>query len=231
MVESLHQLAVSFGKFLNRPDGLTPHEKMLYTILSLLPTIIVESAQATRSGPAAGSLQEYISSVTSSLDFLLDMTVGAITCESSTDCTISTMSSLHGISCIRDAAAAAKLAATYINGFNDRQREKDRSGASCLRKDVAAGIKSLDTTATETLKEAEGWISAASREAGPPVFVEKLKALVAQAEEVDGVQNRLEQAVAKVLRSEGDGEVNVWVKKVADGWRQNLNGWEHVKWE
>jgi hypothetical protein len=231
VIESLHQLGVSFSKFLNDANGLTTHERILYSILSLLSTIIVESVQSTRSAPVAESLLGYISSVANSLDLLLDLSGGGIAAESSTNRIISTMSSLHGISCIRDAAVAAKLAAAYVTGFNDRQKDKDRSGASSLKKEVVTGIKTLDTTAKEALKEAGAWIEAAGRDAAQPVFVEKLKSLVTEADDVDGAEKRMERAVTKVLRAEGDGNVNIWVKKVADGWRQNLNGWDQVKWD
>jgi N-terminal acetyltransferase B complex non-catalytic subunit len=231
VVESLHQLGVSFSKFLRDLSGLTPHERILYNLLSLLSAIVVESVESTRSAPTVDSLQGYISSVTSSLEFLLDMTAGALTNDSPVDRAMSMMSSLYPIACIRDAAVATKLAAAHVNRFNDRQKEKDRSGASCLKKEVVAGIKALDTAAKETLKEAEAWIAAAAKYINGNEISERLKRHVATLEGVGGAEGLLEEAASKVLRSDGDDEVNIWTTKMVTAWRQNVEGWEQVKWE
>ena len=138
------------------------------------------------------------------------------------------LSSLVPVSYVRDAASAAIAATAYVTAHHDRQLSRDRTGETSLRKETLSAIKTLDTAAKEAAKEGAGWITAVRPVIGKASFVQAVTAFVNEGEEG---REELEEAVRRVVRSDGDGEVNIWGKRVVDGWRANVEGWSHVKWE
>lgn len=203
---------------------------MYYNLLSVLTSVILEAVGSTRSRPASERLAGLVDSGVESLEVLLDLTAARISAgnEEEPRSSLLLFASLLPISYVRDAASAAIAAAAYVTAHHDRQVSRDRTGETSLRKEALAGIKTLDSAAKEAGKEGAGWITAVRPVVGKASFVQAITAFVNEGEEG---RAELEGAVRAVLRGEGEGEVNIWGKRVVDGWRANVEGWSHVKWE
>lgn len=193
-------------------------------------SVVLEAVGSTRARPASERLAGLIDSAVESLETLLDLTAARVSSEGAEEprSSMLLLSSLVPVSYVRDAASAAIAAAAYVTAHHDRQLSRDRTGETSLRKEALAGIKTLDSAGKEAAKEGAGWITAVRPVIGKAAFVQGVTTFVNEGEEG---RQELEEAARRVLRSEGDGEVNIWGKRVVDGWRANLDGWSHVKWE
>lgn len=168
-----------------------------------------------------------MASAAEALELLADITAARMAAaEDEPRHSLLVVASLVPVSFVRDAASAVLAASAYVSSHNDRQLSRDRSGETSLRKEALAGIKSLEGEAKEVMKEGAGWIAGTKGVVARPAFVQAVTAFVREAEE-----GELEGAVRGVVAREGDGEVNVWGKRVVDGWRANLEGWGQVRWE
>lgn len=196
----------------------------------MLTSVVLEAVGSTRARPASERLAGLVDSAVESLDVLLDLTAARVSSEGAEEprSSMLLLSSLVPVSYVRDAASAAIAAAAYVTAHHDRQLSRDRTGETSLRKEALAGVKALEAAAKEAAKEGAGWIAGVRPVIGKPAFVQAVTEFVNEGEEG---REELEEAVRRVLRSEGDGEVNIWGKRVVDGWRSNLEGWSHVKWE
>ena len=222
VLETLARLGNSLARFLRFTTSLTQHERIYYNLLSLLTSLTLEAVSSTRASPASETFPSLVSSASDALELLLDLTAGQISANEEPRRSLLLFCSLIPISYVRDATSAILAAASYITSHNDRQLSRDRSGESSLRKETLSGIKSLESSAKEAAKEGAGWIASVKEVVSRPAFVQQVTAFV---RERDG---EVEEAVWGVLE---EGEGNVWVKRVVDGWRANMEGWGHVRWE
>ncbi|SPN96574.1 uncharacterized protein DNG_00097 [Cephalotrichum gorgonifer] len=243
VVETLSRLGNSLNKFLRGGSAtdvaeLTAHERVYYNLLSLLTSLVLEAVGSTRQGPASETLPALVDSAVESLEVLLDLTAGQISAgegkggEEPRD-SILVLASLIPISYVRDAASAVAAAAAYVTGHHERQTARDRSGETALRKEVLVGMKTLEGAARDAQAEGAGWISGVKDEVSKACFVQILAGYVNGEDAGDGQESRseLEAALGRVIKADGAGEVNIWARRVVDGWRANVEGWARVKWD
>ncbi|PKS06259.1 hypothetical protein jhhlp_007005 [Lomentospora prolificans] len=231
IIESLSRLSNSFNRFLRgSKTELLPSERIYYNLLSVLSSLTLDAVQSARSRPVVEAIPSLVSSVTESLELLLDLAAANQSDADPPSGILGTLSSLIPISYVRDAATAVRAVTAYIQAYHERQTARDRSGESSLRKEVLADVKKLDTAGKDALKEAQGWIVSSRNGVSKPGFAHQLARFITETPD-EAANEKLEDAIKKVIRRDGEGEVNIWAKKVVDGWRLNLDGWMQVKWE
>ncbi|KAI8309474.1 hypothetical protein K4K59_009196 [Colletotrichum sp. SAR11_240] len=219
ILESLQRLNTSMSRFLHaRGTHLTQQEEMYYDVISLLTSLIPLAVSASRSPPPPELLSSIASAVKSGLDVLRAQALAGTADESQV---LLMLGSLHGLFVLRDAAAAVKLATSYIVAFNEREKERDRSGQSNIPKDVMAHVKTLEAAAATALKEGKARVAFLKKESDS--LGARLGRWTFEAEDGD--------KLAQQIREVAGGHVGVWTQKVADSWRTNVKGWEMVQWE
>ncbi|KAE9570348.1 hypothetical protein CGMCC3_g13465 [Colletotrichum fructicola] len=219
ILESLQRLNTSMSRFLHaRGTHLTQQEEMYYDIISLLTSLIALAVSASRTPPPPELLSSIASAVKSGLDVLRAQALAGTADESQV---LLMLGSLHGLFVLRDAAAAVKLATSYIVAFNEREKERDRSGQSNIPKDVMAHVKTLEAAAATALKEGKARVAFLKKESDS--LGARLGRWTFEAEDGD--------KLAQQIREVAGGHVGVWTQKVADSWRTNVKGWEMVQWE
>lgn len=219
ILESLQRLNTSMSRFLHaRGTHLTQQEEMYYDIISLLTSLIPLAVSASRAPPPPELLSSIASAVKAGLDVLRAQALAGTADESQL---LLMLGSLHGLFVLRDAAAAVKLATSYIVAFNEREKERDRSGQSNIPKDVMAHVKTLEAAAATALKEGKARVAFLKKESDS--LGARLGRWTFEAEDGD--------KLAQQIREAAGGHVGVWTQKVADSWRTNVKGWEMVQWE
>ncbi|KAK9437057.1 N-acetyltransferase B complex non catalytic subunit [Metarhizium brunneum] len=213
VIEMMCRIGNSMSKFVHKASGhCTSSEMLYYEAVNVLATLIPLCVGIDKSAPLSGIFSQITEAVkaaiTTQLDELpkLDGTVAQ---------TVSALRSFHEVTMLRDTAMAAKLTAQWILSFNEREKERDRSGSSNLPKEVVSQVKGLQAAAEAGLKDGKSLIAQLKQEVGTgSEFVGKLRPWVFE----DGgreLNNLVE-----------DGTL----KEVVESWRQNLAGWGQVKW-
>ncbi|KAF6838332.1 hypothetical protein CPLU01_02444 [Colletotrichum plurivorum] len=219
--ESLQRLAASFSRFLHtRGTHLTQQEEVFYEIISLLTAIIPLTVAASRSPPPPELLSSVVSATKSALDVLRAQCLSTAPGMEDTKALLM-LGSLHGLSILRDAAAAVKLATSYVIAFNEREKERDRSGKSNLPKDVMAQVKILEAAASTAMAEGKARVALLKKDSDS--LSTRLSKWTFEAEADD--------KLAHAIRELAGRHIDVWSQRVADSWRTNVKGWELVRWE
>ena len=219
VLETLQRLHISFGRFLREKcEGLTPQERAYYQVVSLLTKLVPAAIAAPRLGKPPAIFASIVSGVASGLDILHDLTF-YVPADGGKHNVLLMLASPHGLSYLRDAAVAVRFAALYVTAINDREKERDRSGQSNLSKEVMARINELDAAADGELKAGKDRVSLLKKELAAPDFERELLSWAFRGE-----------AVGQQLRAELDDGVKEWTRAVAESWKQNIRGWEQVKW-
>lgn len=215
VVETMSRLSNSMSKFLgDASKHCTPSEMFYYDTVHLLATLISLCVSIDRSAPLPDVFGQMADAVQASMAGQLD---GLPSPAESTEKMVSTFRSLHQITMLHDTAMATKLATAWILTFNEREKERDRSGSSNLPKDVVVQAKSLQACAESALKEGKAVMSWLKKEVGNGADLGR--SLRSWAFE-DGGSKELNELVE-------DGTV----KELVESWRLNAVGWGHVKWE
>lgn len=210
VLESLSQLSNSFTKFSSGPStDFTPQEATYFEVVSLLSTLIPFTTSINRANPVPEEFAQIIDTLKIALDTLkLELVPLATAGEQ-----ITTLSTFHSLALIRDTAAATKDAAQWIIAFNDREKERDRSGKSNLPKEVMVQIKELVAVSEATLKEGKDTVAKLKEQVYGRDFESTVKGWI-----FDGSENILEVV--------GEGAT----KKLIQSWEANIKGWLQVKW-
>ncbi|KOS20857.1 hypothetical protein ESCO_004545 [Escovopsis weberi] len=217
VIEMINRLSNSFSKFLNGPDSdFTPSEIVYFEALSLLSTLIALCTSIDRATFSPDSLDQLIEALKAALD-TQRMSVPAQ--GAGVEHTVAMVGSMHSVSMLRDTIAAIKLSTQWLMGWNDRERERDRSGRSGLPKELAAGIKSLQATAEAAGREAQTLVARLKADILSRDFEPKLTRWIfhgkGEADTDDGVVG----AISKDL-----------VAEVVESWVMNVKGWGSVIW-
>lgn len=221
VLESLQRLGNTFSRFLHaRGKNLTQQEETYYQIISLLTSLIPLSVSASRSPPPPELLASIVSATKSGLDVLRAQALST-PADAEGSKVLLMLGSLHGLSILRDAAAAVKLATSYITTFNDREKERDRSGQSNVPKDVMAQVKALEAAASTAFTEGKTRVALLKQESN--TLNAKLSSWTFEIESGDDL--------SKQIREVAGSHVGVWSQRVTDSWRSNVKGWESVRWE
>ncbi|KAH7238049.1 N-acetyltransferase B complex non catalytic subunit-domain-containing protein [Fusarium tricinctum] len=210
VLESLRQLSNSFTKFSNGPMAdLTSQEATYFEVIGLLSTLIPFTTGINRANPIPEEFAQIVDTLKIALDTLkLDI----ISLEGPSE-QVKTLSTFHSLAILRDTAAAVKNAAQWIIAFNDREKERDRSGKSNLPKDVMAQIKDVAAASEVALKE--------GKEA-----VTKLREQVYGRDFEPAVRKWIFEGAEDTLEIIGEGTTKSLVKS----WETNIKGWTQVKW-
>lgn len=210
VLETLSQLSNSFTKFLQGPsEDVTPQEATYFEVISLLSTLIPFVTSISRAKP----IPEEFAQITDTLGIALDTLRLDMTAPSDVANQVTALSTLHSLAILRDTAGAIKNSANWIISFNDREKERDRSGKSNLPKEVMAQIKGLVTTSTATLNEGKECVG-------------KLKDQVIGRDFEPSVRKWIFEDSNDVLEVVGESATGKLVKS----WETNVKGWMHVLW-
>ncbi|VTT69154.1 unnamed protein product [Fusarium fujikuroi] len=210
VLESLSQLGNSFMKFSNGPRGdLTPQEATYFEVISLLSTLIPFATGINRAKPIPEEFFQIVDTLKIAIDTLkLELLPLANASEQ-----VTTLSTLHSLAILRDTSAAIKNSAQWVIGFNDREKERDRSGRSNLPKEVMAQIKEVVTASETALKDGKATVA-------------KMK------EQVYG--RDFEPAVRAWIFEDADNILGIVggaaTKKLVKSWESNVKGWTQVVW-
>ncbi|POR34924.1 Uncharacterized protein TPAR_04852 [Tolypocladium paradoxum] len=216
VLEMMAQFGHSFSKFLrNAGSTCTPAEMLYFEAVSLLCTLIPLCTGIARTSP----LPDVLSQLTESLRVSLDSLRALVSTHQgdAVEKAVSTLKSLHNVAMLRDTAVAVKLTTLWILSYNEREKERDRSGSSNLHKEVLSQVKSLESAADGTFGEGKELLKNLKGGAVPGRdFVAALKTWVFG----DGMGNELGAVIE-------DGTVS----ELVESWRSNIKGWQQVKWD
>ncbi|KAH6675261.1 N-acetyltransferase B complex non catalytic subunit-domain-containing protein [Plectosphaerella plurivora] len=219
VLETLQQLGDSLSKFLHKAhQKLTAQEASFYELIGLLTSVIPLLTAPQGAAPAVA--REVFNAIKFSLD---GMVVSALSVPdtSAQPIPVLMLGSLHGLSHLRDAAAAVKLTTAYLTTFNDLQRSRDRSGQSCFAKDVLADVKKLEAAAAKTFSDGKARVALLRKEVGNASWESRIRSWAFEGS--DELTESLQAAVG--------GAAEKWARTVAESYQANVKGWELVKWE
>lgn len=224
VLETLHRLQFSISKFLRHGGKhLTAPESTYYEVISLLAKLVPVAIAVRRSESVPDILWRVASGLSCSLGILHDQAM--LFSPSGRQSALLRLAALHGLSYLRDAAVAIKLATAYVTVINEREKERDLSGLSNLHKEVVAQITALDKVANQELQAAKARIADLKAEVSKQDFEQEVIAWTF--EKSDGESD--EEGTLQVSDEVGDW-IREWAKNLADSWRKNIKGWEHVRW-
>lgn len=215
VLERLGQIANSLSKFLpGAASDFTESEQQYFETISLLSSLVPLCAE--RAAGLGELMGQFASAITASLDsqrsYITALAEGA-----TIGSTTSLLQSLHRIVLLRDTAIAVKGASQWILSYNEKQKERDRSGQSNLPKDVVAQTKSLGTAADEALKQCKTWIMRLTADTKSGGVVERgIKKLAYGGEEGKLLQGFVTDST---------------VFDLVGSWRKSMAGWQGVKWQ
>lgn len=212
VLETLSQLSNSFTKFLTGKEvDLTRQEAVYFEVISLLSTLIPLAVTIDRSAPLSDVFSQIVEAVKAAL---ANLRLGIVQDgDSGVQGHVTMLSSMHAVGIFRDTASAAKQAAQWVLAFNEREKERDRSGKSNLPKELVSQIKDLQSVAEASLKEGKGWIT-------------KLKEQVSGRDFESRVRKWIFEDGQEILDVVGQDEV----RKLVKNWEANVKGWTQVKW-
>lgn len=158
VIETISQLSNSLAKFVRGPvSEVTPAENIYYNTVGLLSTLVPLCSSSDRTGLAPETLTHMTDAVKSAIESLqarVDENIGDDFAN-----VLHRLHSFHDLTMFHDAATATSLVAQWILTFNDREKERDRSGKSNLPKEVVAQMKTLQTVAEAALKHGKAFVA------------------------------------------------------------------------
>ncbi|KKA28350.1 hypothetical protein TD95_000243 [Thielaviopsis punctulata] len=220
VTEALTRLANSFGRYLTAADlsvKLTPAEFTYYHTLALLTHFTLSMCPPTPGAVHKPTVDAVIGSLT---DLTNVISTRLSDSPDSATKALAFFSSLHDLWHLRDTACAVRVCLDYITLFNSRQKP-----ARPPPKDDAAHMKALAAAAAAASAQAKTWVALAKKAVGEAGFERKIAEVAFGA--VDG---GVTETVRKAADIEGTSAAN-WAKKIVESWRENIAGWETIKWE
>ncbi|KAJ6784368.1 hypothetical protein PWT90_06692 [Aphanocladium album] len=215
VIEMLAQISNSFSRFIpGAASEFTQSELQYFEVISLLSSLVMLCTD--RAAGLGELLGQFASAITAALenqrDYLASLAEG-----SEIGNTTSLLQSLHRIVLLRDTAVAVKNASQWIFNFNEKQKERDRSGQSNLPKEVIAQTKALGATADETLKHCKTWVMRLTQDTKSGGVIERdVKKFV-----YGGEEGKLLQGFVT--------DSNVF--DLVGSWRKSLAAWQGVQWQ
>ncbi|TWU72835.1 hypothetical protein ED733_002053 [Metarhizium rileyi] len=213
--EMMSRISNSMSKFVQNASGhCTSSEIMYYEAVNLLATLIPLCVGIDRSTPLPDIFSQITEAVATAMNTQLDE-LPELDGTTVADC-VSMLRSFHDLAMLHDTAMAAKLTARWILSFNEREKERDRSGSSNLPKDIISQVKGLQAAAEVALKKGKALVTKLKKEVGAGrELCGKLRDWVFE----DGGKD-LNEVVE-------DGTI----EELVESWSQNVSGWQRVKWE
>jgi len=222
VLESLQRLGNSLNIFLHTQGNvLTQQEETYYEIISLLSSLVPLAVAASQNPPPPELLSSIVSGIKTGLEGLRAQSLST-PADGDRIKALLMLSSLHGLFLLRDAAAAVKLAVSHIVAFNEREKERDRSGQSNVPKEIMAQVKALDAAAGTAMTEGKARVILLKKESDS-LSANRLSSWTFETDPDD--------KSAEQIRDVAGVHLGVWSQRVVDSWRTNLKGWELVRWE
>lgn len=259
LLETLARLNNSATRLLQLPDTpshLTGAEYTYYTAFSLLTALMPLCLLATKSTSTSPTLALLVSSLATAIKSLraslLSMPSEPQSQPSTTTSsdtgnanTLLAFSSQHTLSVLRDTCILVRNSANYLLASHERDRERDRSGASGgMPKAVVTELRGLETLAAKVLaedvKDRVKWMKVQLDESG---WMDRLagwalgevkegetdadgeEEAVAEGDYVDVVSRRI------MALPDAQGRLDDWTGRVLESWREAAKGWGLVKME
>jgi hypothetical protein len=225
LLETLGRLERSFNKHLrNRRFYLTAQERTYYELLCLLARLIPAAMAASRAEPLDGLISRLTLGVADCLA-TLHATSLSIPTEQDSETVLLMLASPHGLSYLRDAAIAIKLGVATVTSHNEREKERDRSGQTTIRKEVMAHMSTLDGAAAKELQHGKARVEFLKKEVAKPEFEKQVMAWARDT----GVDDQ-DGSFFRALGEMAEDDMKSWARVVANSWRQQAKGWNRVKW-
>lgn len=213
ILETVTGLANSLARFLpDTAEKCTVAEQQHYDLLSVLCSMLTLSVSKSEAFLAVfPQLAEAVKATLEGQSERVTLAANA----TPVDGTIWRLRSLHEVGMLRDSTAAVRETTTWLINYNNRMKEKDRSGQSNLPKDVLAGLNSMRETADKIAKLGNRW--APDLKQGLSVLRPDLKAFIGG----------------------GDYGKDVWelvgndrgLERLISSWNKNISKWQGVIWE
>lgn len=223
VLEVLQQLGDSASKRLRTATGILTHQEQVYFELIELLTSLVTIATTTPRTPASTAAGTQLADAASASIDILYTSVSVPPLVPKEPAPKLAHGSMHSLFHLRDSASAVRLACAYITSFNDGQKSRDKTGQTCVAKEVLAAVKSLDMAAAKALNEGKAQVALLKREvtSGP------LDSRIREWAFTDGDETRLTAEIRAIGRESWQS----WAAGLAESYRANVKGWEQVKWE
>lgn len=191
-----------------------------YELIGLLANVIPLLTSSPADASAVAAAREVADAIVRSLDDMRTLAL-SVPSQPTQPTPVMMLGSLHGLSHLRDAAAAVKLTASYLVSFNDLQRSRDRSGQSCFAKDVLADVKRLEAAAVNAFGDGKGHVAVLRKEIGAGSLDSRIRDWTFESS--DELTPGLQAAIGETAQK--------WCKTVAESYQANVKGWDLVKWE
>lgn len=222
VLESLSHISNSFSKFLPGTEvDFTPSELVYFELVSVLSTASLLCVQGGRDESDTEAVCQLIDAAEAALDTLKSY-VPQDDPSAGIDKAMALLTNLHAIAIYREAAEAVSLASRFILDFNTREKERDRSGQSSLPKGLATKVKDLSASSTSALKDGKGWIAALGQ---------AVKAVDFQSRFLHwAFSTDYDNEIMMTQRTKQFIENDFVAEQVAR-MRENVDGWQNVKWD
>ncbi|KAK3384911.1 N-acetyltransferase B complex non catalytic subunit-domain-containing protein [Podospora didyma] len=228
--ERLAQLNSSLADYLHQPSTpslLTGAELSYYTLTSMLAAVLLTSLTIAKTDSAAKTpLSLLSSSIRSALTGLRTSYFSSPNPAMSPTCF--SLTNMHILAQLREAAVAAKHTAAFALTFHDKELARDRSGKSGLHRDAVAEMKALEMVAGKMLQEVKTHVQKLKESLGRGGWLDRMLDWIFGGDE-SGEDDQVKKAVQEVVNS-GPGAED-WVGRVLESWRETVKGWGMVRME
>lgn len=206
-------MSTSFGRFLAGSGAdLTTAEATYFDTIGLLSTLVPLCAGNGRP-TSEGECRELVASVKLGLESLRLLVPSSS--DTSVEDVVPMLNSMHQIGIYRDTASAALISSQWILGLHSQNKDRDRSGQGGLPKDLVTALKDLQQAAQAALHEGKGWIATLKRSlSSSGDFQRRFTSWV-----FEGRQELREPVYEDVIPG------------LVANIRENIDGWNQVKWE
>lgn len=231
VLETLARLHNSLTDFLHRPDTasmLTGPEETYYTVVSLLSAAVLTSLTTTRSDAVPSTISLLVSSIRTALGALRAsaLATGTSNADLPLSSVFAALTDNHGLSTLRDTAVAIRHAAAYVQSHSEKEAARDRSGASCVHKEVLAEVHGLDALAAKALVDVKARIKRLREQLGEGGWLNR----VAEWAFGRGGRGGADEVARRVFQVAGGQAVfEEWAGRALESWRENLKGMAAVR--
>lgn len=233
-VEMLDRIHNSSTTILHKKDTaahLTSAEHSLYTTTALLSGLLSAGLSLPRSSssePLPTTVTTSASALKTTLATLRTALLSGPPAGSSQTDIFASLTNMHTLSAVRDAALATRHSAAFLLAWHEREVARDRSGGSGCHKDILVEMKALDGIASKALVDVKGRIRLLKERLAEGGWLDRLLGWTFGTEEQEQ-EDAVARAVAAV--SGGRSGAEEWAGRVLESWIDNVKGWSNVKME
>jgi N-terminal acetyltransferase B complex non-catalytic subunit len=225
----MSSLSASLVNLLHHPNTgsrLTAAEELYYTILSLLPGIVVLGLTAKSSDPCPRSLSDLLTSLQSCLASLHTACFSRPPSDLDQVAVLYSIADQHSMSMLREASLTVKQTAGYLLAFGEREAARDRSGKSSLLKQVLVEMRALEKLAAKELACIKSHVKTLKGSLSEPGWLDRLVEWTMGADG-EGADDAVAGAVFAMVG--GRAAVEEWAGRVLESWREGIREWDLMK--